>query len=193
MVAADVAAFEALMAAYKLPKATDEEKTRRAEAIQRQLDPGHRQCRSTARAPAPRSSNSRAGPPNRLQGRDQRCRRRRALGLRGPAQRRTETLHQRSLAATTGVLAERCRSEIDALTAAGRPGQRSRLRNRAARDCNRTHRALRRADPGSIAEIRRGVAQQRRARTRGGQFGVETRPANSPSQRAITRSQHRCR
>jgi formiminotetrahydrofolate cyclodeaminase len=37
MVALDVAAFDALMAAYKLPKAADEEKTRRAAAIQASL------------------------------------------------------------------------------------------------------------------------------------------------------------
>jgi methenyltetrahydrofolate cyclohydrolase len=34
MVAEDIAAFDSIMAAYKLPKATDDEKTRRAEAIQ---------------------------------------------------------------------------------------------------------------------------------------------------------------
>jgi formiminotetrahydrofolate cyclodeaminase len=37
MVADDVAAFDGLMAAYQLPKATDEEKSRRAEAIQSTL------------------------------------------------------------------------------------------------------------------------------------------------------------
>jgi formiminotetrahydrofolate cyclodeaminase len=37
MVALDVSAFDALMAAYKLPKATDEDKTRRAAAIQASL------------------------------------------------------------------------------------------------------------------------------------------------------------
>lgn len=37
MVEEDVAAFDALMAAYKRPKATDEEKLRRAEAIQASL------------------------------------------------------------------------------------------------------------------------------------------------------------
>jgi methenyltetrahydrofolate cyclohydrolase len=37
MVAADVAAFDGLMAAYKLPKASDEEKARRAEVIQESL------------------------------------------------------------------------------------------------------------------------------------------------------------
>jgi methenyltetrahydrofolate cyclohydrolase len=34
MVAEDIAAFDSILAAYKLPKATDEEKTRRAAAIQ---------------------------------------------------------------------------------------------------------------------------------------------------------------
>ncbi|HSY95416.1 MAG TPA: cyclodeaminase/cyclohydrolase family protein, partial [Steroidobacteraceae bacterium] len=34
MVAEDIAAFDSIMAAYKLPKATDEEKARRAAAIQ---------------------------------------------------------------------------------------------------------------------------------------------------------------
>ena len=38
MVAEDIAAFDSLMAAYKLPKATDEEKSRRAEAIQAGLE-----------------------------------------------------------------------------------------------------------------------------------------------------------
>lgn len=37
MVAQDVAAFDALMAAYKLPKASDEEKARRIDAIQASL------------------------------------------------------------------------------------------------------------------------------------------------------------
>lgn len=37
MVGADVAAFDALMATYKLPKSTDEEKARRADAIQASL------------------------------------------------------------------------------------------------------------------------------------------------------------
>lgn len=37
MVAEDVAAFDGLMAAYRLPKSSDEEKTRRNEAIQRSL------------------------------------------------------------------------------------------------------------------------------------------------------------
>ncbi len=37
MVAEDVAAFDGLMAAYRLPKASDEEKTRRLEAIQSSL------------------------------------------------------------------------------------------------------------------------------------------------------------
>src|SRR5277367_2594824 len=37
MVAEDVAAFSGLMSAYKLPKASDQEKTTRAEAIQRSL------------------------------------------------------------------------------------------------------------------------------------------------------------
>ena len=37
MVADDVAAFDALMAAYRLPKADEEEKARRADAIQRSL------------------------------------------------------------------------------------------------------------------------------------------------------------
>ena len=37
MVAEDVAAFDALMAAYRLPKATDEEKAHRAQAIQQSL------------------------------------------------------------------------------------------------------------------------------------------------------------
>jgi methenyltetrahydrofolate cyclohydrolase len=37
LVAEDVAAFSGLMAAYKLPKASDQEKTSRAEAIQRSL------------------------------------------------------------------------------------------------------------------------------------------------------------
>jgi methenyltetrahydrofolate cyclohydrolase len=37
MVAQDVAAFDGLMAAYKLPKLSDEEKSRRAEAIQASL------------------------------------------------------------------------------------------------------------------------------------------------------------
>jgi formiminotetrahydrofolate cyclodeaminase len=37
MVAEDIAAFDGLMAAYRLPKSNDEEKTRRAEAIQSNL------------------------------------------------------------------------------------------------------------------------------------------------------------
>jgi formiminotetrahydrofolate cyclodeaminase len=37
MVAEDIAAFDGLMAAYRLPKANDEEKSRRAEAIQSNL------------------------------------------------------------------------------------------------------------------------------------------------------------
>jgi len=37
MVAEDIAAFDGLMAAYRLPKASDEEKSRRAEAIQSNL------------------------------------------------------------------------------------------------------------------------------------------------------------
>jgi methenyltetrahydrofolate cyclohydrolase len=37
MVAADIAAFDGLMAAYRLPKSSDEEKVRRAEAIQSNL------------------------------------------------------------------------------------------------------------------------------------------------------------
>jgi formiminotetrahydrofolate cyclodeaminase len=37
MVAADIAAFDGLMAAYRLPKTTDEEKSRRSEAIQSNL------------------------------------------------------------------------------------------------------------------------------------------------------------
>ena len=37
MVAEDIAAFDGLMAAYRLPKGTDEEKSRRAEAIQTTL------------------------------------------------------------------------------------------------------------------------------------------------------------
>jgi formiminotetrahydrofolate cyclodeaminase len=37
MVAADIAAFDGLMAAYRLPKSNDAEKTRRAEAIQANL------------------------------------------------------------------------------------------------------------------------------------------------------------
>ncbi|HLW22782.1 MAG TPA: cyclodeaminase/cyclohydrolase family protein [Steroidobacteraceae bacterium] len=37
MVAQDIAAFDGLMAAYKLPKATEEEKTRRGQAIQSSL------------------------------------------------------------------------------------------------------------------------------------------------------------
>jgi formiminotetrahydrofolate cyclodeaminase len=37
MVAADIAAFDGLMAAYRLPKSNDEEKSRRAEAIQANL------------------------------------------------------------------------------------------------------------------------------------------------------------
>jgi formiminotetrahydrofolate cyclodeaminase len=37
MVAEDIAAFDGLMAAYRLPKSSDEEKTRRNEAIQRSL------------------------------------------------------------------------------------------------------------------------------------------------------------
>jgi methenyltetrahydrofolate cyclohydrolase len=37
MVAADVAAFDGLMAAYRLPKQSDEDKSRRAEAIERNL------------------------------------------------------------------------------------------------------------------------------------------------------------
>jgi methenyltetrahydrofolate cyclohydrolase len=37
MVADDVAAFDRLMAAYRLPKSSDDEKTRRAEAIQSSL------------------------------------------------------------------------------------------------------------------------------------------------------------
>jgi methenyltetrahydrofolate cyclohydrolase len=37
MVAEDVAAFDSLMAAYKLPKASDEDKSRRADAIQASL------------------------------------------------------------------------------------------------------------------------------------------------------------
>jgi formiminotetrahydrofolate cyclodeaminase len=37
MVAEDVAAFDSLMAAYKLPKSSDEEKSRRAETIQTRL------------------------------------------------------------------------------------------------------------------------------------------------------------
>jgi formiminotetrahydrofolate cyclodeaminase len=38
MVAEDVAAFDSLMAAYKLPKSSDEEKSRRAETIQSSLE-----------------------------------------------------------------------------------------------------------------------------------------------------------
>jgi formiminotetrahydrofolate cyclodeaminase len=38
MVADDVAAFDSLMAAYKLPKSSDEEKSRRAETIQASLE-----------------------------------------------------------------------------------------------------------------------------------------------------------
>jgi formiminotetrahydrofolate cyclodeaminase len=38
MVAEDIAAFDSLMAAYKLPKSSDEEKSRRAEAIQAGLE-----------------------------------------------------------------------------------------------------------------------------------------------------------
>jgi methenyltetrahydrofolate cyclohydrolase len=38
MVAEDVAAFDGLMAAYKLPKASEQEKTRRADAIQASLE-----------------------------------------------------------------------------------------------------------------------------------------------------------
>jgi len=37
MVAEDIAAFDGLMAAYKLPKSSDEEKSRRAETIQASL------------------------------------------------------------------------------------------------------------------------------------------------------------
>jgi methenyltetrahydrofolate cyclohydrolase len=37
MVADDIAAFDGLMAAYRLPKASEEEKSRRAEAIQSNL------------------------------------------------------------------------------------------------------------------------------------------------------------
>jgi formiminotetrahydrofolate cyclodeaminase len=38
MVAEDIAAFDSLMAAYKLPKSSDEEKSRRAESIQASLE-----------------------------------------------------------------------------------------------------------------------------------------------------------
>jgi formiminotetrahydrofolate cyclodeaminase len=38
MVAEDIAAFDSLMAAYKLPKSSDEEKSRRAEIIQASLE-----------------------------------------------------------------------------------------------------------------------------------------------------------
>jgi len=54
MMAEDIAAFDGLMAAYKLPKATEEDKARRSAAIESSLRRAT-ECRSHARAPAPPS------------------------------------------------------------------------------------------------------------------------------------------
>src|SRR5580658_208874 len=50
MVADDVAAFDGLMAAYKLPKSTEEEKSRRAQTIQSSLQRATRVPLECARA-----------------------------------------------------------------------------------------------------------------------------------------------
>jgi formiminotetrahydrofolate cyclodeaminase len=50
MVAEDIAAFDSLMAAYKLPKSSDEEKSRRAETIQASLERATRVPLECARA-----------------------------------------------------------------------------------------------------------------------------------------------
>jgi formiminotetrahydrofolate cyclodeaminase len=118
MVAADVAAFEALMAAYKLPKATDEEKTRRAEAIQRSLTLATEVPLDCARASAAVVELARRAAELGYKGVISdagvgvlsACAALRSAALN--VYINVPSLHDR-------VLAERCRSEIDALTAAG--------------------------------------------------------------------------
>lgn len=117
MVAADVAAFEALMAAYKLPK-TDEEKGRRAEAIQRSLTLATEVPLDCARASAAVIELARRAAELGHKGVISdagvgvlsACAALRSAALN--VHINVPSLHDR-------VLAERCRAEVDALTAAG--------------------------------------------------------------------------
>ena len=94
MVAEDIAAFDSIMAAYKLPKSDG-----RRQGSARRRDPGRPAPRHRS-APGLRARlrrSHRVGAPRQRTGlseRHQRRRRRRAGGVHGAAQRRAECLHQ---------------------------------------------------------------------------------------------------
>ncbi len=97
MVAEDVAAFDSLMAAYKLPKATDEEKSRRAAAIQASLRRATETPLDCARACAQVIALSRRAGEHGYLGVISDGGSRSTRGVDGTAQRGIERLHQRPL------------------------------------------------------------------------------------------------
>jgi hypothetical protein len=103
MIAEDIAAFDALMGAYRLPKGDDAEKAQRSAAIQNSLVGATNtplRLRARLRGCHQVVAARRAAWVFR---RDQRCRRRRARGANGPAQRGAQCRDQCSAACRPGI------------------------------------------------------------------------------------------